>query len=200
MGKSKLQIGIRYPEEGFTIEEDELKKAAENLVKKYEYIENVPIGYSLYENIITAIMGPEEKSYNFVNNMILQLLTFYNYEDIKLVFFTTEENKFYFEYGKYLKHNFTNDLEFRFFASNQDSYQNLSSYINMEINNRQNSGQNSEKVPYKPHYIIIIDNYEDIKKFDFVNTIAESEEKLGFSIIIIENRLSKLPSKCNNFI
>ena len=31
-------------------------------------------------------------------------------------------------------------------------------------------------------------------------TITETDENLGFSLVILENRLSKLPSKCNNFI
>ena len=198
-GDEELDVEINWPEEGFTIEEDAQKKAAEAVIEKYKYIRQVPIGYSLYENSITAVMGPDEKSYNFVNNMILQLLTFYSYEDIKLVFFTTKENKFYFEYGKYLKHTFSNDMSYRFFATTSDDYQTIAEYLNMEINNRIPKDNNNE-IKYKPHYIIIADNYEDIKKYEFVNTIAESEVNLGFSVILIEDRLSKLPSKCNNFI
>ena len=198
-GNKELEIDIKYPEQNFTIEENQSRKQMENLINKYKYINNIPIGYSLYDNTITAIMGNENKSYNFVNNIILQLITFYSYDDIKLVFFTSKENEMYFEYAKYLKHTFSNDLSFRFFASNQESYHTLSEYLNIEINKRLSMEEKSEK-DIKPHYIIIIDNYEDIKKFDFVNTIAESEKKLGISIILLENSLSKLPSKCNNFI
>ncbi len=200
-GNEKLAVEIKYPEEGFTIDEDELRKQADALVEKYEYIQNVPIGYSLYENKITAIMGSPEKSYNFVNNMILQLITFYSYEDLKLIVFTTEEKQKNWNYIKYLNHNFTNDKNLRFFASESESIQAVSEFLNMETNNRMilASAENKNPNP-KPYYLIIIDNYEEIKKYDFIKNITETEPNIGFSVLIVENRLSKLPSKCNNFI
>ena len=92
-GNELLDVKVEYPEEGFTIDEDELRKQADALVEKYKYIENVPIGYSFYTNKITAIMGEKNKIPFFINNILLQLLTFYSYEDIKLVVFTNEEQK-----------------------------------------------------------------------------------------------------------
>lgn len=200
-GDEKLAVEVKYPEEGFTIEEDELKKKADAVVAKYEYIKNVPIGYSLYENKITAIMGNDEKSYNFVNNLILQLITFYSYEELKIAVFTTEEKQKNWNYIKYLNHNFTNNKEIRFFATKPDSIKNISEFFNIETNNRlsQLSGETTTST-FKPYYLIIVDNYEEIKKFDFIKTITEEETNIGFSVIIIENKLSKLPSKCNNFI
>src|SRR5699024_2419520 len=53
---------------------------------------------------------------------------------------------------------------------------------------------------FKPYYLLIIDDYDEAKRFDFIKTIEEEDINLGFSIIILENRMSKLPSKCDNFI
>ena len=198
MGNEKLDVDIKYPEEGFDIDEDELKKQVDKMKEEYQYIENVPIGYSFSENKVTAIMGKPDKSHAFVNNIILQLLTFYTYEDLKLVVFTNEENEEYWDYIKYLNHNFDNNRDFRFFASTQEAYKNVADYINMIANNRLNS---KEDFP-KPHYVVFIDDYNRIKRFDFLKNITEADEdsNLGFSIILLEERLSKLPSKCNNFI
>ena len=68
----------------------------------------------------------------------------------------------------------------------------------MVVNNRLNS---KEDFP-KPHYVVFIDDYNRIKRFNFLKNITEADEEsnLGFSIILLEERLSKLPSKCNNFI
>lgn len=87
-GNELLDAKIEYPEEGFTIEEDELRKQADKMVEDFKYIKDVPIGYSLYDNTITAVMGNLNKAFYFVNNVILQLITFYSYEDLKLVVFT----------------------------------------------------------------------------------------------------------------
>ena len=74
VGNEKLKAKIDYPKEGFKIDEDKLKKKVDDLKLEFKYINNVPIGYSLYENYITAIMGPNNKTFTFTNNLILQLL------------------------------------------------------------------------------------------------------------------------------
>ena len=199
IGKEKLDVKIDYPDEGFTIEEDELKDNADKLVEEFKYIENVPVGYSLYENKTTAVMGERHKVINFVHNIILQLLTFYSYEDIKLAVFTNENNKDNFSYLRYLKHTFTNDMNFRFFATDLDSTKNVAEYLSLIANQRINMKDNGNS-PFKPHYIIIVDDLDMLKRYDLIKTITETDENIGFSLLIIENRLSKLPSKCNNFI
>lgn len=196
VGNELLDVKISFPESDFVIEVDKLKKQAEDLIEKYKYIKDVPIGYSFLENNITAIMGNKKKVYPFINNIVLQMLAFYSYEDIKFVIFTDEDKINNWEYMKYLNHTLSNNRRFRFFSSNIDDNKYLSDYLINEVNSRKNS---KEKY-LKPHYIIITDNYDRIKKYDFLNEIVESEDKLGFSIIILENSLSKLPSKCSNFI
>ena len=76
IGNELLKVKIEYPEEGFTIYEDALRKKADELVAEFKYIENVPVSYSFYDNIVTAVMGNIYKSVYFIQNIILQLLTF----------------------------------------------------------------------------------------------------------------------------
>ena len=45
VGNDFFKVNIEYPEEGFTMDEDELKEQADQLVTQFKYIENVPIGY-----------------------------------------------------------------------------------------------------------------------------------------------------------
>lgn len=200
IGNDLLNVKVEYPEEGFTIEEDNLRKQADALVEKYKYIENIPIGYSLYENKITAIMGNRVKSICFVNNILVQLLAFYSYEDLKIVMFTDEEKKSDWDYIKYLNHNFNNNKRVRFFSSTQDTSKSIAEILNIEFNNRLLSLNSHKENHFKPYYIIITDNYERIKRFDFIRLLTEHDENLGCSILILENRISRLPSKCNNFI
>lgn len=199
-GNELMDVEVQYPDEGFTVEEDELRKQADKLVSEFKYINDVPIGYSFYDNKVTAVMGNTNKSLSFVNNIILQLITFYSYEDLKIVVFTQEEYKKNWQYIKYLNHNFNNEKSFRFFASDNDSYLAVAEFLNFEVNMRAPQAKDAEIGTFKPHYLIIIDDYEKVKRFDFVKTLTEMDENIGFSIIIVEDRLSKLPSKCNNFI
>jgi len=201
LGNALLDARIEYPEEGFTIEEDLLRKQADKIVDEFQYIDNVPISYSFYDNKVTAVMGNVQKSFYFVSNIILQLITFYSYEDLKLVVFTNDEKKEEWEYIKYLSHNFNNERTFRFFASNNESIKEVSEFLNIELSNRlsrNRSGQNN--IQFKPHYFIVIDDYEKVKRHEFIKTLTELDSNIGFSVVILEDRLSKLPSKCNSFI
>lgn len=202
IGDALLDAKVEYPDGGFSIEEDELKKQADKMVEEFKYIKGVPISYSLLDNRITAIMGNNrEKSLSFVDNILVQLLAYYSYEDLKIVIFTNENNESHWEYLKYLNHTFNNEKNFRFFSNSIDDGKNISEYLNMIVKNRElESHSNKENDNPKPHYLIITDDYTMIKKYEFLKTIEESDDNLGFSIIIIEDRLSKLPSKCNNFI
>ena len=198
-GNELLDVEVEYNEEDFTIDENELREQAEELIKKYKYIPDVPIGYSFHEHFITAIMGNHQKATSFVNNLILQLLTFYTYEDIKIVLFTSEKNVSSWNYLKYLNHTFNDEKALRFFSSDKESAKPIAEYLQFEANNRLQQSSNKNFEP-KPYYFVIMDEIDDIKRFDFVKTITESANNLGFSILFVENKLSKLPSKCNNFI
>ena len=200
MGRVPLDIEIEYNEEDFSIDEYELRQKADELSQRYKYINNVPVGYSFKENKITAIMGFDKReSFDFTHNLLLQLLTFYSYEDLKLVIFTTEKNQEQWEYVRYLNHNFTNDKRFRFFASDSDSAKAVMDYLGAIMHSRFTGGGKKE-IPDKPHFLVIIDEYDSVKRQDFIKELTESDEDDGFSVIILEEKLSKLPSKCNSFI
>lgn len=198
-GIRPLDIRVNFPEEGFTIEENHLRKSAQELVDEFKDLRNVPISYSFYENRITALMGLQEKCYGIMNNILLQLITFYSYEDIKIVVFTNKEKESKWEYVKYLSHNLSNDKSIRFFSSNQETAKNLLDYLNYELQMRASQMENGPKL-VKPYYVIITDDYSQIRRHHFIKTLTEAEINYGFSLIILENQMSRLPSKCNNFI
>lgn len=198
VGNELLDAKISYSEEDFSIDEDQLRKQADAMVEEYKYIKNVPIGYSFYDNKITAIMG--NKKFAFTNNIILQLLSFYSYDDLKFVILTNEKNESNWKYMKYLNHNFSNNKRIRFFASNEEDIKKMAEILNMEVNNRLIGAREQKRSSFKPHYIVIIDDYDSAKRHDFIKTISEVDENIGFSLIILEEKLNKLPSKCNNFI
>ena len=195
-GNDKFQMDIKTSEEDFNPSEEELVLQQKKLVAEFKELINVPIGYSFYENPITAIMGSSEKSYHFLNNIILQLITFYSYDDVKIVIFSENKNATKWEYIKYLNYNFSDDKSFRFFSTNSNSFKPVIDYLNNEFIIRE---QSKEEIK-KPYYFIIIDGYNNVKKYDFFKRLTEEERNLGFSLIILENQLSSLPSLCNNFI
>lgn len=197
IGRVPLKIEFEYPEEGFSIEEDNLRKLADKLVEEFKYIEAVPVSYSFKDNRLTAVMGNASKRPAFISNILLQLLTFYTYEDLKIVVFTTKEKEKNWDYIRYLNHNFDNERNFRFFATDIDSSKRVAEYLNIVVASRK---ENYDPNYDKPQYFIIIDDFDLVKRQDFFKEVSESSDDLGFSLVLLEDRMSKLPSKCNNFI
>ena len=198
IGNEKLDVKIDYPKDGFSIDENELKDAVDKMKKDYEYIENVPIGYSIAESKITAIMGNIDKGYYFIYNILVQLFTFYSYEDLKIVVLTNETNEEKWDFMKYSMHTFTNDKSFRFFSSTPDTLQIIMDYLNQELNYRLQAKPDTPT----PHYLIITDDYHRIKSQEFIKNLTEIKEddNPGISMIILEKRMNDLPSKCSHFI
>ncbi len=201
IGKVPLSVKVNWPEEGFTIEEDDLKEMAEAMIEQYKKIEDCPMEYSFSKNFLTAIMGIEKKCYGFVNNVLLQLMTFYCYDELKIVVFTSEKNESKWDFLKYSNYCFTNDKSVRFFATNLEEVKNIGSYLIQDLLvKKEIIAGNQELAPQKPHYLIICDEYSAYKKVDFLKELVELDQNLGYSTIIIEQKLDRLPSKCTNFI
>ena len=201
IGNELLKININYPPDGFSVDESELKKEVDQMRIDYKYIENVPMGYSFFENKTTAIMGELDKSHYFINNILLQLLTFYSYDELKIVVFTDEKKNSYWDYIKYLNHNMTNDSSFRFFASTEENAEIVVDILNQEITGRLNMIASEKKeMLFKPYYLVIVDDLDVVRKTNIVNDLTEIRQNIGFSLIILERKLNKLPSLCNNFI
>lgn len=196
VGQYPLNVEISYPEESFTVEDDVLADEARNVGKSFMKLNNVPIGYSFYERRITAVMGNEYKVRKFIENILMQLVTFHSYDDFKIVFITSNKNEKNWEFMKYLPHCFEDDMQLRFFAANLDDAKIISNSLEDVYNSRKN---NENNVEIRPYYLIMTDNYQILQKTNILKFVSEDND-YGFRLLILENKLSNLPSKCNNFI
>ena len=65
-----MKIDISYPEEQFSMVEDDLKEMADKLCREPKILQNVPINYSLIDTNITSIVG----NYSNRNEYLRKLL------------------------------------------------------------------------------------------------------------------------------
>ena len=187
IGDYPLDVTISCPEENFSVDDNVLKDEAINLVKEFELLKDVPVGYSFLDHTITAVMGNNYKVHKLLENIILQLITFHSYEDLKIVIFTDNKNKDGWEFVKYLPHNFDNSRQIRFFSTNSDDAKEISSYLEQELFYRRYDGDMNEVVreytDCKPYYLIITDNYVNIRRLDIMKDITEINNKDRKSVV-----------------
>ncbi len=207
---------VDYKETDFEVDDDILIDELKEMIKRNNHLDQVPQCISLIENDTVAVLGEKILSQKFLNSLILQIMTFHSFIDLKIVVLTNNENKANWEYCNILPHCWNNSHTFRYIATNENEMNLISAELTKEINSRMNSETqkeektsekakdenkaNFEYMDYKPYYLFIIDDLETARRTEIFNKIMESDKNLGFSMIIKHNKISNLPSKCSTFI
>ena len=203
VGSIKPNIEISYPDDHFSLSEDNLKDLLVQTIERKNMISEVPIKISLTEKNISAIIGDEDLTDKFLESILLQLMTFQSYRDLKIVFLKSSYDEKY-NYLKYSPYLFTDDMMFRFYGENMDDIDQISNYLTQIIHQRKyddegNINQNDYR-SFSTYYLIIADNDLKIKHTSIVKEIMDSNINYGFSILFRSNNLSSLPKECSTFI
>lgn len=205
MGNMKPKIKVNYPEEHFSLYEDNLKDILYHIIDKNQIIKSVPKTINLTEKRLLSILGDKKSNREFINNLILQTAYFNSYAELKIVYFTDGGDKEELKYLKTLPHNYNDDRSIRFYASNIDQMRDVSNYINNILYSRKeednNNSQNVDSYKkYKDYYLIITDNIKASKNTNLIKGLLDTNVNYGFSLIILNENLNEIPEECETFI
>ncbi len=205
VGSSTPDLVVKAPEQHFSLEDDELNIIVQTIVNSSKTMDNVPISISLVEKNIVAMVGQEKVNKAFIDGLILQLITFHSYDELKIVIFTSDAKANSWEYMKILPHCWDDLKSIRFFATNAEEMKQVSSYLEKVYNDRAFSSENGKESTndyksYKPYYVIITDNLKVARNVDIVKKILSQKINRGFSFIIKNERLANLPGECPTFL
>lgn len=207
IGTTPLFGNVNFPEERFSLETDDLLKEVYKLGKESRMLENVPISLSFVQKNISAIIGTSANKRQFVDGLILQMLAYHSYEDLRIVIFTNEKNAAYWEPLKVAPHTWSNDKSVRYFATNLDEAKEISLVLEKELQARKfkdNNGKmelnNLDYKHYKPYYVIFTDDYKGVRDIEIIKDVAATTFNVGFSLIVLSPRLINIPNECKTFI
>lgn len=201
-GIMPMEVDVRLPEEHFSLLEDIMLDKMKEIKNYKTELNNVPIPFSLRENYITAIVGKQALQQQMANNIILQLMTFQSYESLKLAVFTSKDKVKNWDYLKTLPHIWTNGKELRYFASKEKEYKEVMYALDRIYSERLEEYNDREvtKESFNQLYLIVIDTYTAVRNMDLITHIVNNKQYLGFSILILNDRISNLPDQCQTFI
>ena len=200
VGDVDTQIDIQYPEEKFMMEDDNLIDILNDIADSSKVIKSATITVSLTEkNVSALIVKKNEDIDNFLRNLIIQLITFQSYEDLKLVFLLDQEGAETLNYAKMLPHVWSKNKQIRFFTHDEEEMKDISKYLEVELQNRLQY-KDREYKSFKPYYLIITNDYKKIENLKFITEVLKQKQNMGFSILCIANDLLQLPNECKTFI
>ena len=140
LGNKKANIKIDAYLEDFSLEDDNLKDMVKEIKNTPLTIENAPITVSLIENNVLPLVINYDYPYRqqYINNILLQIITHFSGMDLKIVVLTSKDNEKNWEYFKYLSHCYSADRKIRLFASSDDEIKQVSAYLENEYQARYN--------------------------------------------------------------
>ena len=224
LGTRNSAINLSFSKIAFDIDKDVLITEAQELANQKLVLENVPMTISLIDNNILPLVISESYGYQkqFINYLMLQLISYYSGNDLKIVIFTTKNELEQWEPFKYLPHCADETRKFRFFADNEEEAKQVSNYLEKIYQKRSNashqkndpeeeqdddssSKDNSDEgkdayQSFDSYYLIITDNYISVKQYGIIQKILNSNGNIGFSLITIEPTMQNVPSKCEKMI
>jgi len=209
MGNVPLEVQINYSQEKFSLDEDDLKSKIKEIVSTYNTIRDVPVPMYLADKYINALLGDDSFKDDYIKGLLLQLVTFHSYTDLKLVFLMNNNHTSLYEDVRFLPHCWSEDKQVRFYATNIEEMKMVSSYLEAQFNARvesmkeKDNGSSKKEVDYRsfsPYYLIITDSYQTVQNLGIINNIVNSSKNIGFGLTIIADQLSELPNACNSFL
>ena len=197
-GNYPMNIDIKYPEDHFSMVEDNLKDMVLKLSQEPKLLHNVPVVLSLKNTFINGIIGGIE-IYEYTRRLLIQLFAMHSYDDLKIIILTDEENEYQWKTFKQAPYCFSNDKNIRFFATNNDEYKEVCYYLDRIFESRIEKSNNNNNNKYQA-FLIITDCFKKIRNFDIIKKILDNKEYYGFSFIILDTKITNLPDQCANFI
>ena len=207
VGSAELRGTVSIPEQHFAVKDDALLNEVYKVGAASRTLENVPISLNFVQKNIVAIIGTAVNKKQFIDGLILQILAYHSYEDLKLVVLTNEQNSTRWEFIKTAPHIWDNERTIRYYATNLDEAKAISLELEKEMQARkfkdnngkmELSGQDYRK--YKPYYMIITDDYKLVRDIELVKDVCEMPINYGFSLMVISPRLVNIPNECKTFI
>lgn len=104
LGTIKSKVKINVDKERLKLIEDELEHRPTEMYKKHENVKDCPICIDMYKHAGCGIIGDRDKAIKLAKNMIVQLTSFYDYVDLKVVVICDKEEYEEFKFTRWLPH------------------------------------------------------------------------------------------------
>ena len=207
IGNIPLKLNVKYTSEDFSLTTDEMKEALKSIGENSKEIVNAPVTANLVARNKLVIIGEKYYQESMLKSIILQLVTYHSYNDLKLVLMIDENKTGLWEEIKILPHLWSNARDIRFYANNFDDMSKVSFYLEQEYMARKYNEDDGNRVEQNldyqhtsPYYLIIVDNIKKNKNVEIINKVLKEQNNLGFGLIILNNGISNLPNECRDFL
>lgn len=198
IGKVKSLIKFNYKRPDMIVQNDKLYDKIDDLIETGKYIDDVAFVFNI-KNSSLAVVDPLNNYDNYLNAILLQLMTLHDYNNLKFVVLTEEGSNL--NKIKNLNHCWNNEKTFRYFATNIHEAENISTEL-MKIVNKNNEKEDIKSI--ETYYIVVsdcIENYKSLKIIEYIlRNTGKNDPKQCMGILMFTNKVNNIPTGCDFFI
>ena len=198
IGDQNMKIHIKYPEEHFSLVEDNLKDIVNKLGTEPKMLNNVPIELSFAEHNIIGIIGKNEIIHNYMSQLLIQIMAFHSYDNLKIALLTNDKDSSNWDFLRVLPHLWNDDKSIRYFGVTNSEHKEIC--YNLERTFMKRNESDTTESQFNPYYLVITDSFKSVRNFEFIKKILNEKDVLGFSLIILNDKVVNLPDQCQTFI
>ena len=207
VGDVSLFGDIVHEKQEYKEVDDKLLDMADKLISKYDHIPDAPFHLSLYEKKDVVFISSEKALlWQVMESIILQLITYHSYYNLKIVILTNKGNNNALQLLKDSPFCFSDDKRTRYYAEEFEEGQFVSDSL-VEIFNFRLKASETEKNEEGernqknfPYYLIISDNINNYHNLRIINEVLETKINCGFGIITFDSKISNVPDGFKNFV
>jgi S-DNA-T family DNA segregation ATPase FtsK/SpoIIIE len=207
VGDVSLFGDIIHEKQEYKEVDDKLLDMADKLISKYDHIPDAPFHLSLYEKKDVVFISSEKALlWQVMESIILQLITYHSYYNLKIVILTNKGNDNALQLLKDSPFCFSDDKKTRYYAEEFEEGQFVSDSL-VEIFNYRLKASETEKNEEGernqknfPYYLIISDNINNYHNLRIINEVLETKINCGFGIITFDSKISNVPDGFKNFV
>lgn len=193
-GVVEAQCKVTYNKQDFIDIEDELIEIPENTEQKYRFIQDAPIVSRLTDSNAIGIVGTDDKLYNLLKNITLDISIRHFYKQVKLFYLFDQNDTERFAWIRWLRHVENDTIGVRNFIYDEESKNLLFEHLYIELSKREGVSD-----PFDTQYIILIFDNKGINKHP-ISKYIEDCNSYGFTFIFFEDSEDLLPKGCTEII
>lgn len=177
-GQRESAVKIKFSEDSDKFFKDDLRYDMMQFAHDERILQDAPITISLNNGCICGISGEKSSSCEIIKEIVVQLASLYSYDELKMIFLFSEDEKERWEYAKWLPHTWSADGSFRYIAASSDEVKEIAAELEKEIDDRI-----THKEDDFPKLLIIASDKKIMESLDIMQFIMKNRQALGISIL-----------------
>lgn len=197
VGSVPAELKIKYTKQAIILESDPLMMEPQRLALEFERVQGVPVSVNLIQAEIVGIAGEDEKTFDMVTQMLLQLVTHHGYDDVRLVVLAAEDGLEKWNWLRHLPHLWSDGFDFRFLLCGKA----IAHAVLGELNNvfKERERRKIGGIPL-PHYVFIVEDASLLDEEPITKYLYNKSAALGLSTVYMAKHQAYLPMNCKQVI